>query len=289
MSERDLPRGTAFLDELARALGAGARGVVLAEGNWPSFVVAFGDQHLLLARDYPSSVQLSLPNGRHWSVATRRELDAALPAIAVAMHACRTQAPPVLSLADVIAAVIRVARAATNTAWSVGFPSALVPEEATLDDGSGRITISQKGTSFEVRVYVRDGWQTERIAGTEQLGGLGTSIAKALADHARATKKWQEERAAKEAMKKAEGDAMFGDVVEALRRGEQVRRGGGRWSVTYFFEKGLFMCTTFDEGQQDTSAISEDALREAVQADPDDFRSVYGSGAGKKKKKKKKM
>lgn len=284
MSERDLPRGTAFLDELTRALGAGARGVVLAEGNWPSFVVAFGDQHLLLARDYPSSVQLSLPNGRHWSVATRRELDAALPAIAVAMHACRTQAPPVLSLADLVAAVMRLARGATSTQWSVDFPSALVPEEATLEDSQNRITLSQKATSFEVRVYVRDGWRTQRIAGAEQVGGLATWIAKALADHERATKTWLEERAAVEAAKKKEGDAMFADVVEALRRGEQIRRGGGRWSVTYFFEKGAFHRTNFDEGQEDTTEISEDALREAVQADPDDFRSVYGSRAGRKKK-----
>lgn len=281
---RDLARGTAFLDELTRALGAGARGVVFTEGDWPTFVVALGDQHLLLGRDYPSSVQLSLPNGRHWSVATRRELDAALPAIAIAMQACRTQTPATLSLADVIAALLRIARGATSTAWKVDFPSALVPEEATLEDQDGRITVSQKGNEIEVKVYVRDGWRTQRIAGAEQMPGLGTWLEKALADHARATKKWLEERAAENERKKSEGDAMFADVALALRRGEQIRRGGGRWSVTYFFEKGAFKCTSFDEGQEDTSEISEDALREAVQTNPDDFRSVYGGRAGKKKK-----
>ena len=280
-----MPRGTAFLDELTRALGAGARGVVLAEGHWPASVVAFGDRHLLLARDYPSSVQLSLPNGRHWSVATRRELDAAMPAIAIAIQTCRTQAHSALSLADVIAAALRFARGATSAPWAVDFPSALVPEEATLQSEGGSITVSQKGNEVELKVHVRDGWRTQRIAGAEQLPGLMTWLTKSLADQARATEKWREERAAEAERKKKEGDAMFADVALALRRGAQIRRGGGRWSINYFFEKGAFHCTTFDEGHEDTSEISEDALREAVQADPDDFRSVYGSRVGKKKKK----
>ena len=78
---------------------------------------------------------------------------------------------------------------------------------------------------------------------------------------------------------------MWAEVGVGLGRGAEVRGGGGGWSITYFFEKGAFHCTTFDEGHEDTSEISEDALREAVQADPDDFRSVYGSRVGKKKKK----
>lgn len=89
----------------------------------------------------------------------------------------------------------------------------------------------------------------------------------------------------KEAEKKNEGDAMFAAVVQALRRGERIGRGGGRWSVAYFFENGAFRRTSVDEGQEDTSEISEDTLREAVRSDPDDFRSVYGSRAGMKKRK----
>jgi len=284
VSARDLPRGTAFLDELTRALGAGARGVVLAEGDWPASVVAFGERHVLLVRDWPSSVMLSLPAERSWVLETRRELDAALPAIATAIQTWRTRMPPAMSLADLISAILRFVKGVTKSRWKVDFPNDLVPDGATLDGETARIEVAQKGTGFAVRVYVRDEWRTQQIGGEEQLPGLVTWIEKALDDHERATNKWRAELEVASAKKKSEGDAMFADVVEALRRGEQIRRGGGRWSVTYFFEKGAFRRTNFDEGQEDTAELSENALREAVQADPDDFRSVYGSRAGKKKK-----
>lgn len=271
MAPRDLPPGAALAEQIATALSGRAH--VVARGAWPVAFISVGDRVPLSLLDYPSSAWLAMPDGPSWTLATRADWEALLPALRAAITSYSALEPRPIALGDVAVAIAETLDRVVGAPWTVSAGGRPSTSELFFERGSHRVRLRRDGRAIHVDVFMQGGRspRSTEVASAIELGSIAAVVERQLGSVTREVAALAARRDAEAEARRARTDRAFAGVLAALHRGERFVVRGGRWSETYFVAAGRLRCERFDEGDVSVLEIDEETLRRAIDGSPDAF------------------
>ena len=140
-----------------------------------------------------------------------------------------------------------------------------------MEHGEHRLGIFQDPSAIRLVVW-GTGMLDQTVRLPDELPALAPWLEDALDRQDLALEAQRREKLRKDALPLPDYEA----VVLALKSGTHICAGVGRWSQTFFWDRGL-KHTVFDEGlTYDPADVGEEELRAAIDRYPDVFREALG-------------
>jgi len=259
---RDVPPLPVFAQEVARQVGGTAH--PLDQGEYPSWAIEIGGQHLLLLRDHKWTLALSLPTEPQWNLATWADWITLAPQVVAAVSLYRSTHPQLPSMADAMLALGPELTALTGQGCGASFPGTPDPREGWLRAGGCTVGVFQESDSVRVVVWISGKPHSRGLPSVNGIASLRRWAVPLLVK--------QLERGEEVPRPEPSPQPSLDEVLTKLRAGARIQDGGGRYYSTYFIENGRLRRCVFDEGHVENEDIDPATLQAAIARSPDQFR-----------------